>query len=56
MREEKNNSATYLDRVVLLDVWMRETDGSAVVGDNVWNLVLSEDLSLDLAELKASLF
>ena len=35
---------------------MRETDGSAVVGDNVWNLVLAKDLSLDLAEFEAGLF
>lgn len=34
---------------------MRETDGSAVVGNNIWNLVLSEDLSLDLAEFEAGL-
>lgn len=44
-----------LDRVVLLDIWMRETDGPAVVGHNVWNLVLAKDLSLDLAELESSL-
>jgi len=49
-------SATYLDRVVFLDVWMGETDSSAVVGDNVWNLVLSKDLSLDLAEFEGTLF
>lgn len=35
---------------------MRETDGSAVVGDNVWNLVLAKNLSLDLAEFEAGLF
>lgn len=34
---------------------MGETDGSAVVGHNVWNLVLAKDLSLDLAELEGSL-
>jgi hypothetical protein len=48
-------SPTYLNSVVLLDVWMGETDGSAVVSDNVWNLVLSKDLSLDLAEFEGSL-
>jgi len=35
---------------------MREADCSAVVGDNVWNLVLAKDLSLDLAEFEGSLF
>lgn len=50
-----DETATYLDRVVLLDIWMRETDGPAVVGHNVWNLVLAKDLSLDLAELESSL-
>lgn len=45
-----------LDRVVLLNIWMWETDCSAVVGNNVWNLVLSKDLSLDLAEFEAGLF
>lgn len=34
---------------------MGETDGSAVVSYNVWNLVLSKDLSLDLAEFEGSL-
>ena len=42
----------YLDSVVLLDFWVGETDGSSVVGDNVGDLVLSEGLSLDLAELE----
>lgn len=55
-RETKTKSAAYLDRVVLLDIWVRETDGSAVVGDNVWNLVLAKNLSLDLAEFEAGLF
>lgn len=41
-----------LDGVVLLDFWVGETDGSSVVGDNVGDLVLSEGLSLDLAELE----
>jgi len=44
------------DRVVLLDVWMGEADGSAVVGDNIGNLVLAKDLSLDLAEFECGLF
>jgi len=35
---------------------VRETDGSAVVGYNVWNPVFAEDLSLDLAELEFGLF
>lgn len=55
MAKKREETATYLDRVVLLDIWMRETDGSAVVGHNVWNLVLAKDLSLDLAELEGSL-
>ena len=54
-QKRRDGTATYLDRVVLLDIWMRETDGPAVVGHNVWNLVLAKDLSLDLAELEGSL-
>merc|ERR1740133_62259 len=34
-----------LDGVVLLDVGVGETDGAAVVGNNVWHLVLAEDLA-----------
>lgn len=34
---------------------MWETDCSAVVGNNVWNLVLSKDLSLDLAKFEVGL-
>lgn len=43
-----------LDGVVLLDVGVGETDGSTVVGDNVWDLVLTNALTLDLAKLEAS--
>lgn len=46
---------TYLDSVVLLDVRVWEADGSAVVGNNVWDLVLAENLSLDSAKLELSL-
>ena len=46
---------TYLDRVVLLDVWVRVADGSSVVGHNIRNLVLAEHLSLDLAQFEAGL-
>jgi hypothetical protein len=41
-----------LDGVVLLDVGVGETDGSSVVGDDVWDLVLTHALSLDLAKLE----
>jgi len=44
------------DRIVLLDVGVREADGPAVVGDNVWDFVLTKFLVLDLAELEARLF
>jgi len=44
-----------LDGVVLLDLWVGETDGSSVVGNNIGDLVLSEGLSLDLAKLELSL-
>merc|ERR1740130_318972 len=44
-----------LDGVVLLDVGVGETDGAAVVGNNVWHLVLAEDLAEDLAELELGL-
>ena len=35
---------------------MGESDGSTVVGNNEWDLVLAESLSLDLEELEASFF
>jgi len=44
-----------LDGVVLLDVGVGETDGAAVVCDNIWDLVLSKNLSGDFDELEASL-
>ena len=45
----------YLDGVVLLDLWVGVADGSAVVGHNIRNFILSKALSLDFAELEASL-
>jgi hypothetical protein len=44
-----------LEGVVLLDVGVGETDGAAVVGNNVWDLVLAEDLAGNLAELELGL-
>jgi hypothetical protein len=44
-----------LDGVVDLDIWMRESDGSTVVGDDVWNLRLADLLLGDLAEFEFSL-
>jgi len=44
-----------LDGVVLLDVGVGETDGTAVVGHNVWDLVLAEDLLGNLKELELGL-
>lgn len=46
---------TYLDAVVDLDVGVGETDGSAVVCHNIWDLVLAKCLLGDLAELEAGL-
>lgn len=43
-----------LDGVVDLDVWVRESDGSTVVGDDVWNLRLADLLLGDLAEFEFS--
>jgi len=48
----KYKGLSYLDGVVLLDVGVGETDGSAVVGDNIWDLVLANALTLDLAKLE----
>lgn len=39
---------------MLLDVWVGESEGSAVVGDNVRNLLGAHSLSLDAAELEFS--
>ena len=46
---------SYLDGVVDLDVGVGETDGSAVVGDDVGDLVLADLLLGDLAELEPGL-
>ena len=46
---------TYLDCVVLLDVWGGEANRPAIVGYNVWNLVFAHALSLNSAELESSL-
>jgi hypothetical protein len=35
----KNEMNHYLDTVVLLDVWVRVSDGSAIMSDDVGNLV-----------------
>ena len=31
-----------LDGIVLADVWMWESDGSSIVGDNMWDLVFAD--------------
>ena len=51
---EERILVAYLDSVVLLDVRVGEADGSSVVRHNVGDLVLSEALSLHLAELEGS--
>lgn len=45
-----------LDRVIDLNVWVWVSDGSSVVGDNMWDLGLADSLSDDLAELETSFF
>jgi len=45
-----------LDCVVLLDVGVGETDSTTVVGNNVWDITLSKNLSLDLAKLELGFF
>ena len=50
------NCDYYLDRVVLLDVGVGESNGSSIVGNNVWDLVSTHGLSLNLAELESSFF
>lgn len=44
-----------LDRVIETNVWVRESEGSAVVGSDVRNLLLVDRLASDLAELEAGL-
>lgn len=44
-----------LNGVVLVDVGMRVADCSAIVGHDVWHLVLAGDLTSDLAQLVAGL-
>ena len=43
---------TYLDGVVDLDVWVRESNGSTVVGNDMWNLGFTNLLLDNLAELE----
>lgn len=39
---------------MLLDIWVGESDGSAIVGNDVGDLVSTHGLSDDLAELEGS--
>lgn len=41
------HTETYLDSILSLDVGVRVSDGSAVVGDDVGDLVHAHSLSLD---------
>lgn len=43
-----------LDGVVFIDVWVWESDGSGIVGDDVWDLVGTDGFFDDLAELEVS--
>jgi len=45
-----------LDSVVLLNVRVGESDSSTVVGNNEWDLVLANSLSLNLKQLELSFF
>jgi len=45
-----------LDGVVLLNVRVRESDSSAIVGNNEWDLVLANSLSLNLKQLELGFF
>lgn len=47
---EKKSS--YLNRIVLLDIWVWVSQSSTVVCDNIWNFVLAHGLSFDSAELE----
>lgn len=57
IRAKRTNSLKrpYLDGILLLDVGMRVSDGSAVVSDDVGDLVLAHSLTLDGAELEGGL-
>lgn len=43
------------DGIVLLDVWMGESDGSSVMSYNVWNFVWSNSDLCNFAEFEISL-
>ena len=45
-----------LDSIVFADVWVWESEGSTVVGGDVWDLVLTDLLGDNSAELEGSLF
>jgi len=44
-----------LERIVLLDIWMRESEGSSVMSGYVWNLLLANVLLDNSAELETGL-
>lgn len=49
--EDLTSFNAVLDGVSVLDSWVSESDSSSVMGDNVWDLVWSNELLDDLAEL-----
>jgi len=44
-----------LDRIVQLDIWVSESDGSSIMSDDVRNLLLANEFFDDFAELELSL-
>merc|ERR1719326_999854 len=45
-----------LDSVVDLNVWMWEPEGSAIMSDDVWDLLLADFLFEDFAQLELGFF
>ena len=52
----KKRKIVYLDCVIFFNIWVRISNGSTIVSDDVWNFVSSHSLTLDLAKLKFSFF
>jgi len=44
-----------LDGIVLLDIWLRESDGSAIMSHNIRNFVFAKALALHFAQLETCL-
>jgi hypothetical protein len=52
LKKNKKKVYLYLDSVILLNIWVRISNGSSIMSNDVWNLVGSHSLSFDLAKFE----